>query len=130
MLRQRLIFSSAENHGPFLFHMIHYELPELVDYGDGIHIAFPLRATPREKAMTTKNDSITLRIVPHRFAQHHAELEARTLPREPDKLVFKLTIEFVHLLVPVGRSRERNAPVRMQMIYVFEGEKTVQRRIN
>ena len=47
MIRAEALLLPAENHGPFLSHMIHYELPELINYGDRIHIAFPLRVCPR-----------------------------------------------------------------------------------
>src|ERR1700722_10095097 len=42
----------------------------------------------------------------------------------------ELPIELFHLLVPIGCGGERDAPIRMQVVDMAKGEKSVQRCVN
>ena len=62
------------------------KLPNLIDDGDGVEIAVPLRITPGKQAVATENYSIATGIVSLHVAQHHAKFKTRALPGQPDQL--------------------------------------------
>ena len=62
----------------------------------------------------------------HRAFKHHGKLKARPLPGNPHQFVTELLVELIHLFLTICRGSERDAPVRVEMIYVREGEKSMQ----
>src|ERR1700744_3714058 len=80
--------------------------------------------------MPAQNDSITVWLLFYRSLKHHAQFKARSLPWEPYEFVSVKPIELFHLLVTVRSGSQRNGAVRMQMIHMREGKKSVQWRIN
>jgi hypothetical protein len=44
--------------------------------------------------------------------------------------VTELLVELIHLFLAVGRGSEGNSPVGMEMVYVSEREKCMERRID
>src|SRR6185369_4443554 len=127
---QSLVARSAEQRRALLVHVVYYKLSELIDDGDRIFVALLLRVSPGEQAVATQHNAVAVRTLLHRAPQHHGQLEARTLPRHPNQMVFIQTIEFFHLFTAVGRGRQRDTPVRMQMVNVGKGQKAMKRRIN
>ena len=113
-----------------LFDVIQYELPQLVDDGDGVLVAFTLGIAPGKQTVAAQNDPIAVGILAHRAPQHHAQFKSRTLPGEPDQMVIELTIELFHSRKAVGRSSQSDAPVRMEMVDMFEWKKPVQGSID
>src|SRR5215469_13799219 len=106
------------------------ELADLIDDRDGVEVALALRVAPGKETMAAEDDAIAAGRLADDLAEHHAELKARALPGQPGELVAKLRVEFVHALLAVGRGREGDRPVRMQVIDVREGKKAVQRRVD
>ena len=106
------------------------ELADLIDDGDGIEIRLALGVSPGKKAVAAEHNSIAAGHSFHCALHHHGKLKARTLPRDPHHLVAELVIELVHLFLAVGRSSECDAPVRMKMIHVREGKKSMQRGVD
>jgi hypothetical protein len=106
------------------------KLPQLVDDADCVLVAFLLRISPGEQAVTSQHDAVAVWTLLHRAPQHHGQFESRALPRHPDEMVVKPAIELFHLFPPVGGSSQRYAPVWMQMIDVWEGEKPVEGSVN
>src|ERR1700761_8012279 len=102
------------------------EVGELIDHTERIQIALALRIAPGEQAMAAKHDTIARRLLLNRPLHHHRELEPWTLPRYPDQLMFIGAIELLHLLAPVGRGRQRDGTVRMQMIDMRIRKKAMQ----
>ena len=114
----------------FLLDVIHNKLSQLIDDRDRIFVALLLRISPGKEAVAAQHDAVAVRTLLHRAAQHHGQFESRTLPWHPDQMMVKQTIELFHLFPAVGGGSQRNAPVRMQMIDVREGQKSVQRSVN
>src|SRR6185437_1020381 len=110
--------------------MLYDKLPQLIDYADCVLVAFLLRVSPGEQAVTAQHDAVAVRTLLHRAPQHHGQFESRPLPRHPDEMVVKPAIELFHLFPPVGGSSQRYAPVWMQMIDVWEGKKPVEGSVN
>jgi hypothetical protein len=106
------------------------ELPHLVDGRDAVHVALVLRGAPREEPVASEDDAVTAGRRGHRLAQHQRELEAGTLPGDPDDAAPVLPVELLELARPVRARRERDRPVRVQVIDVRKRQKRVQRRVD
>src|SRR5262249_20833117 len=106
------------------------KLPDLIDDRDGVQIALALRIAPRKQSVSAQHNSVATRRVGNNLPQHHAKLKARPLPRQPCQLVPKLLVELLHLLLTIGRRRQRDAPVRVQMVDMWKRQITMQRRVD
>ena len=106
------------------------KLPQLIDDRNRIQIALALRIAPRKQPMPAQHHAIAPRRLSNDLLQHHAQLKPRPLPRQPGQLVPKLLIELLHLDLPVRRGRQRDPPVRMQMVHMRKRQKPMQRRID
>ena len=106
------------------------ELAQLVDDRHGRKVAFALRVAPREQPVSAEHDAVAAGRILDNLAQHHAQLEARPLPRQPRQLVAELRVELLHLLLAVRRRGQSDAPIRVQVVDVRKGQKAVQRRID
>jgi len=53
------------------FEVFGYELPELVDDRDGVHVTLMLCVSPRKKTMAAQNDTVAIGRLLNGFAQHH-----------------------------------------------------------
>src|SRR5262245_50772603 len=89
------------------------ELAHLIDGADAVDVTLLLRLAPRKQAMPAENDAITARIVLDRLPQHHSQLEAGTLPRQPYDPPAVLLVEFSQLVLAVRPRSQRNRPVGM-----------------
>src|SRR5271165_3495857 len=67
-----------------LLKMLQNKLPQLVDDRNGVDVALALRFAPSEEPMSAENDPVTVRRLCYGFAQHHGQLKAGALPRQPD----------------------------------------------
>src|ERR1700760_3678973 len=76
--------------------------------------------------MAAKHDAIARRLPLNCPLHHHGELEPWTLPRHPDQLMSIGAIELFHLLAPIGRGRQRDGTVRVQMIDMRIRKKAMQ----
>jgi len=112
-----------------LFMRLH-KLAQLVDDRDRVHVRLALRLAPCKQAMPAEHNAVAVRILLHRAAQHHCQLKARPLPRHPRQLVPELRVELLHLRLAVGCRGQCNAPVRMQVVHMREGKKSMQRSVN
>src|SRR6185437_2549894 len=113
-----------------LFDMVQNKLADLVDDGQGVKVAFALRATPGEQSVAAEDDAIAVWSLLDRVSQHHGQLKSGSLPRQPDQLVRKGAVELLHFVAAVGGRRQSDAPVRVQVIDVFVRQKPMQRSIN
>src|SRR6201995_3735532 len=102
------------------------EVGELIDHTERRQIALALCIAPGEQAMAAKYDAIARRLLLNRPLHHHGELEPRTLPWHPDQLMSIGAIELLHLLAPVGRGRQRDGTVRVEMIDMRIRKKAMQ----
>src|SRR5215471_21669551 len=102
------------------FYMVQNELSELIDDGDGVLIAFARCRAPGEQPVAAQNDSVAARVQSHRLLQHHGQLKARPLPRQPDQPVCELAVKLLDLRGAVCRRSQRDSPVGMEMIDVRE----------
>ena len=80
--------------------------------------------------MAAEDDAVAAGIVLDGAPQHQRQLEPGPLPGHPDDPAAVLLVELAELLLAVGARRQRDRPVRMQVIDVVEGQKRVQRRID
>src|SRR5215472_16893343 len=106
------------------------ELADLIDDRDGVEVALALRIAPGEETVAAEDDAVAAGCFADDLAEHHAELKARALPRQPGELMAELRVELTHALLAVGRGRERDRPVRVQVVDVREGKKSVERRVD
>ena len=106
------------------------ELPDLVDRVDRIQVALPLRLPPGKQSVPAQHDPVAARILLDRPLHRQRQFEPRPLPRQPHQPVPELAIELFHLGLAVGRGRQRNRPVRMQVVHVRKRQKSVQRSID
>src|SRR5580704_18665112 len=102
------------------------KLAELVDDRYRVVVTFALRATPCKQAVAAQHHTVAPRRLLDDLLQHHAKLKAGPLPGQPRQLEVKLFIELFHLDLPVGRSRQRDPPVRMQMVNMCKRQEAVQ----
>ncbi len=91
---QRLILLATKRRSIELFPMLHNELAHLVDGADAVEIALALCVAPSEEAMAAEQNTIAAGTIFHRLFQLESQLEARTLPRQPDNFAAELAIEF------------------------------------
>ena len=101
------------------------ELANLIDESNRIQVAFTLSLSPCEQTVAAKHDAVTVWIVADGVAQHQTELKAGALTRDPHQCVVELAIKFFHPDQSIGRCCQRNSPVRMKMIDVREGKKSM-----
>ncbi len=80
--------------------------------------------------MTAEDNAVAAGIVLDGAPQHHRQLKARPLPRNPHQPMAELRIELLHALAPIGGSGESDAPVRVKMIDVSKRQEAMQRSIN
>ncbi len=106
------------------------ELADLVDDGEGVHVARPLRIAPGEESVAAEHDAVAAGVVGDGAAQHQAEFKAGALPGHPHQRVAECAVELFHLHFAVCRGSQRDAPVGMKVIDVREGKKAVQRRVD
>jgi hypothetical protein len=64
--------------------MLRHELTQLIDDRNGVEITLSLSFAPGKQTVPAEHNSITTGVFFHRFPQHHRQLKARALPREPD----------------------------------------------
>ncbi len=107
-----------------------HELTHLIDGPDAADVALLLRLTPREQPVTSEDDPVASRVLLDRTTQHQRQLESGPLPGHPRDLSPVRLIELVELLFAVGAGRQRNRPIRMQVIDVRKRQKRVQRRVD
>ena len=112
-MRSMLCIAEADT---LLCAMLQHKLTKLIDDRDRIQIAPALRLAPRKQTMAAQYNTIAARNFSHAALQHHRELKARALPRQPDKLVSETLIELLHLFASVRRRSQRDSPVRMEMV--------------
>ena len=91
------------------------ELAKLINDGDGVQVAFALGMAPREETVSAEHHTVTTRRFGRSLSDHHSQFKAWTLPRQPCELVAEFPVEFLRLLLAIGRSCKRNSPVWMQM---------------
>jgi hypothetical protein len=106
------------------------EHAHLVDRAEAARVALALRVAPREETVAAEHDSVAPGMLLDRAAQHERELESGALPREPDDAAAEFPIELVELLTSVPARRQRDGPVRVEVIDVRERKKRMQRRID
>ena len=58
------------------------ELPDLVDDGEGVHVALALRLAPGEEAMAAQHDAVAAGIFAHRLAHASGPVQSRAAARE------------------------------------------------
>src|SRR6185437_11720712 len=121
---------NSAKQGTFFLLMFPDKFAHLIDGANAVEITFALRVAPSEQAVTAKDKALSARVLRNRPLELHGKLESRPLPRQPDNLAIKLTIEFLQLLLAVGAGRKRDGPVGMQVIDMLERQKGVQRRID
>src|SRR5277367_695943 len=76
--------------------MLRNKLPQLVDDRDGVDIALALRLAPSEEPMSAEDNPVAVGRLFYGFAQHHGQLKARALPRQPNQLVRVGAIKLFH----------------------------------
>src|SRR5215831_9101807 len=106
------------------------EFPHLIDRPDAVHVALALGVAPRKQAVTAEDDAVAAGTGLDRLAEHQCQLESGTLPRYPGDPASVPAVELLEFLRAVRAGRERDRPVRMQVIHVRERQKRVQRRID
>ena len=106
------------------------ELAHLIDRLQAVRVALVLRGAPREQSVAAEQDAVASGVLHDGAAEHHAQLEARTLPRHPDDAPAVSRVQLVEFSAAVGARRQGNRPVRVQMIDVVERQERVQRRID
>ena len=80
--------------------------------------------------MAPKNDAIASGILSDGVAHHESQLKARPLPGNPDQRVIEFAVKLVHLCLAVCGCSESDAPVGVKMIHMWEGQKSMQWRID
>ena len=80
--------------------------------------------------MAAEQDAVAPGMRFHRAPQHHAELETRPLPRQPDDVPAVSRVELRQLPFAVGARGQGDAPVGMQVIDMVERQEGVQRRVD
>ena len=130
MIFERLITGTGEDPVSLAADVLLNKLPQLIDDGDGVEIALALFITPGKQTVPAKNNPIARGILLHRLAQHHAQLKARALPGQPDQLACEAGIKFGQLFMTVGGGGQRDSPIRMKVVNMRKGQKSVQWRID
>src|SRR5215469_10834297 len=110
--------------------MFEYKLAHLVDGANAVPITLPLRISPRKQTMAAQNHAFGTGVLPNCPFELQPKFKPRTLPRQPDDLSPELPVEFFELRLPIGARCQRDRPIRMQMVHVVEGQKSVQGRVN
>ena len=80
--------------------------------------------------MSAEDDAVAAGVVADGLAHHEAQLEAGTLPGQPDEGVAEGAVELLHFGLAVGGCGQGDAPVGMEMIDVGKGQEAVQRGVN
>src|ERR1044071_9691981 len=94
------------------------EVPHLIDRVNAVQVALTLCPAPSEQPMASKDQAVACRIVFHRTFDQQRQFEPWPLPGYPYDLALVFLIEFLQLAFPVRTGRQRNRPVRVQMIHV------------
>ena len=110
--------------------MILDELSHLVDRLDAVQIAVFLGVAPGEQPVAAEQHAVASGMRGHGAPQHHAELETRPLPWQPDHAPAKSRVELRQLAFAVGARGQGDAPVGMQVIDMVERQEGVQRRVD
>src|SRR5438270_13866839 len=105
--------------------MLLHELAKLINDRQCVHVAFALALCPGTQAVTAKHNSIASGVLVYCCTQHHRQLEAGSLPRDPNQSVVKSPVEFLHLRFSVCGRRQRDSPIGMKVIHMSEGQKSV-----
>src|SRR5580765_1381578 len=106
------------------------ELSHLIDRLNTVQIAFALRRAPGEKTMAPENQAFDGGIFFHRALDEKTEFKPGPLPGNPRDLASEFPVELLQLTFAVCARRQRNRPVRMQVIDVREGKKSMQRSVD
>ena len=106
------------------------ELAHLIDRRDAVRVAVPRRVSPREQPMAREHEAVARGIRLDGAANHHRELEARPLPRNPHDVPAVSRVELLEFPHAVGARRQSNRPVRVQVIDVRERQKCMERRVD
>jgi hypothetical protein len=106
------------------------ELAHLIDGADAAGVAFLLRHSPREQAVSTEDDSVASRVVRDGAAQHQRQFEPGPLPGQPHDMATEALIELRQSLLAIRTRGKRDRPVGMQVIDVIERQKRMQRRVD
>src|SRR5579859_8208843 len=104
--------------------MLGNEFAHLVDGLNAIEIALALRHSPGEQPMSSQDEPFGLRMIFYRLFNQHRQFKSRTLPRQPHDGPGKLLVELVQLLLSIGARRQRNRPVRMQVVNVSKWQES------
>ncbi len=110
--------------------MVYHKLSELIDDRNRIFVALLLGISPGEQAVTAQHNAIAVRTLLHGATQHHGQFETRTLPRHPNQMVVIQTIELFHLFATIGRGRQGDTPVRVQVVDVRKRQKAMKRGVD
>ena len=123
--------SRSTEHGPAAAsRMVSDELPHLIDGADAAQVAGLLCVAPGEQAVPAEHDAVAAGMLLHHPPQHQRQLEPGPLPRQPRQLAAVGLVELGQLVLAVGAGRERDRPVRVQVIDVIERQERVQRRVD
>ncbi len=126
---ERVVNKPAEQHRP-AGAMPGDELAHLIDRPNAVEIAFTRRGSPREQPVAAQNQSVRAFMIADGLLDEQRQLKPGALPRHPDNPAAVLSIELVELAFAVCAGRQRNRPVRMQVIHVGKRQKRVQRGID
>src|SRR5262249_26120121 len=106
------------------------ELTHLIDRLDAVQVAVALGVPPCEESVAAEHETIAARIRVDCPAQHQRQLEAGTLPGDPDEPPPEGGVELLQLASPVRARGEGDRPVGMQMVHMIEGQQGVERRVD
>src|ERR1700677_2832347 len=125
----RDVLDSAEQRA-LLRLMFKNELAHVVNGVNAVQIALALRLSPGKQAMAAKNQAFRSGIVPDCFFKHKRQFKSGTLPGKPYDFAVKFLVERFQLSLSIGARRQGDGPVRVQMVHMVKGKKSMQRSID